>query len=130
MNKVIMLGRLTKDPVKRTSADGNKVVGTFNIAVDRKFKREGDPDADFFSCTCFGKLAEFMDKYLQKGSKIAIAGEIQNDNYTNQKGEKVYSTRIIVNEIDFAESKKDGKPAAEEQSEFFSPEDLDSLPFK
>ena len=128
MNKFMAIGRLVKDPVKRVSADGKTTIGAFDIAIDRKYKRQDDPDADFFSCTCFGKLAEFVDKHLSKGSKIAIVGEVQNNNYTNKNGEKVYGTKIVVNEIEFAESKKAEKPADDQG--FFTPEEMDNLPFK
>ena len=106
MNKVIMMGRLTRDPEVRYSQGANQTaVGRFSIAVDRRFKREGEPDADFFNCTAFGKQAEFVEKYLHKGTKIVVCGRIQNDNYTNKDGQMVYSVRLMVEEIEFAESK-------------------------
>ena len=106
MNKVIMMGRLTRDPETRygQGATGT-AVARFSIAVDRRFKREGEPEADFFNCTAFGKLAEFVEKYLKKGTKIVLEGSVQNDNYTNKDGQKVYGTRILVDNIEFAESK-------------------------
>ena len=103
-NKVVLCGRLTRDPEVRYG-DNQKAVGRFNIAVDRKFKREGDPTADFFNCTAFGKMAEFVEKYLKKGTKMLVFGHIQNDNYTNKDGQTVYSVQIIVDELEFAESK-------------------------
>ncbi len=106
MNKVIMMGRLTRDPEIRYSQGQNAMaVASFSIAVDRRFKREGEPEADFFNCTAFRKQAEFVEKYLRKGVKIVVTGSVQNDNYTNKEGQKVYSTRIIVDELEFAESK-------------------------
>ena len=106
MNKVIMMGRLTRDPEVRYSQGANQTaVGRFSIAVDRRFKREGEPEADFFNCTTFGKQAEFVEKYLHKGTKIVVCGRIQNDNYTNKDGQMVYSVRLMVDEIEFAESK-------------------------
>jgi len=106
MNKVIMIGRLTRDPEIRYGQGANGVmIGSFSIAVDRRFKREGDPDADFFDCTSFGKQAEFVEKYLKKGIKIVVEGRLQNDNYTNKDGQKVYRTRIVVESLEFAESK-------------------------
>ena len=106
MNKAIMMGRLTRDPEVRYSQGENPTaIARFSIAVDRKFKREGEPDADFFNCTCFGKQGEFCEKYLRKGTKVVIVGRIQNDNYTNKDGQQVYSVRIMVDEIEFAESK-------------------------
>ncbi len=106
MNKVILMGRLTRDPEVRCSQGANQTtVGRFSIAVDRRFKREGEPDADFFNCTAFGKQAEFVERYLHKGTKIVLSGRIQNDNYTNKDGQMVYSVRVMVDEIEFAESK-------------------------
>lgn len=106
MNKVIMMGRLTRDPETRYGQGATGVaVGNFSIAVDRRFKREGEPDADFFDCTVFGKQAEFVEKYLKKGTKVVLDGRLQNDNYTNKEGQKVYRNRIYVENIEFAESK-------------------------
>jgi single-strand DNA-binding protein len=106
MNKVILMGRLTRDPEVRYSQGASATaVARFSIAVDRRFKREGEPDADFFNCTCFGKQGEFVEKYLHKGTKVVLSGRIQNDNYTNKDGQQVYGTRIMVDEIEFAESK-------------------------
>lgn len=100
------MGRLTRDPEVRYSQGASQTaVARFSVAVDRRFKREGEPDADFFNCTAFGKQAEFVEKYLHKGVKIALSGRIQNDNYTNKDGQMVYSVRVIVDEIEFAESK-------------------------
>ncbi len=107
MNKVILMGRLTRDPEVRYSQGASQTaVARFSIAVDRRFgKREGDPTADFFNCTSFGKQAEFVERYLHKGTKIALTGRIQNDNYTNKEGQMVYSVQVIVEDIEFAESK-------------------------
>lgn len=106
MNKVILMGRLTRDPEVRYSQGQNQsAVARFSIAVDRRFKREGDPNADFFNCTAFGKQAEFVERYLTKGIKIVIVGRIQNNNYTNKDGQMVYGTAIMVDEMEFAESK-------------------------
>ncbi len=106
MNKVILMGRLTRDPEVRYSQGASQTaVARFPVAVDRRFKRDGEPDADFFNCTCFGKQAEFVERYLHKGTKIVLSGRVQNDNYTNKEGQMVYSVRIMVDEIEFAESK-------------------------
>ena len=106
MNKVILMGRLTRDPEVRYAQSGNQMaIARFSIAVDRRFKREGEPDADFFNCTAFGKQAEFVERYLHKGTKIVLVGRIQNDNYTNKDGQMVYSVRVMVDEIEFAESR-------------------------
>ena len=137
MNKWIGMGRLTKKPEIRYSQGPNPTaIASFIIVVDRKFKRDGEPDADFFNCTAFGKQAEFCEKYLDKGTKIVVVGRIQNDNYTNKDGQKVYSTKVMVDEIEFAESKKaDSESAPKEQKAdkdgFVSiPEGIDEeLPF-
>ncbi|MCR5144526.1 MAG: single-stranded DNA-binding protein [Lachnospiraceae bacterium] len=105
MNRVIMMGRLTADPDVRFGAGNNTQVTRFSIAVDRRFKREGDPDADFFNCVTFGKTAEFVEKYFRKGNRILIEGEVRNNNYTNKEGQKVYGTEINVNSVEFCESK-------------------------
>ena len=106
MNKIILMGRLTRDPEVRYSQGENSLaIARFSLAVDRRFKRQGEPDADFFNCTAFGKQAEFVEKYLKQGTKILLSGRVQNDNYTNKEGQKVYSVQIIAEEIEFAESK-------------------------
>ncbi|MBP5154399.1 MAG: single-stranded DNA-binding protein [Lachnospiraceae bacterium] len=106
MNKVILMGRLTRDPEVRYSGGENaNAIARFSLAVDRRFKRNGDADADFFNCTAFGKQGEFVEKYLKKGTKILLSGRIQNDNYTNRDGQKVTAVQIIAEEIEFAESK-------------------------
>ena len=103
MNKIILMGRLTRDPEMRSS--GNTTICRYSIAVDRRFKRDGEPDADFFNCTVFGKSAEFAEKYFRQGTKLLITGRIQSDNYTNKDGQKVYSWQVLVDEQEFAESK-------------------------
>ena len=105
MNRLIMMGRLVADPEVRYGAANGSAVATFRIAVDRRFKRDGDPDADFFRITAFGRQAEFAEKYLRKGTKILLEGEIRNNNYTGKDGNMVYSDQIIANSIEFAESK-------------------------
>ena len=106
MNKVILMGRLTRDPeVRYSQGASNTSIGRFSIAVDRRFKREGQPDADFFNCTAFGRQAEFIEKYLHKGTKVVVVGSVQNDNYTDNNGVQRYSVQIMVDEIEFAESK-------------------------
>lgn len=106
MNKVILMGRLTRDPeVRYSQGNSQTAVARYSVAVDRRFKREGEPDADFFNCTSFGKQAEFVERYLHKGTKVVLSGRIQNDNYTNREGQMVYSVRIIVEDVEFAESK-------------------------
>lgn len=102
MNRVILIGRLTKDPEIRTS--GNYTIASFSLAVDRKFKREGEAEADFFNCTAFNKTAEFVEKYCFKGMKMVVEGRIQNDNY-EKDGVKHYGVKIMVDSLEFAESK-------------------------
>lgn len=111
MNKVILMGRLTRDPdVRYSQTDSNMAIARFSLAVDRRFKKQGDTvTADFFNCTAFGKQGEFVEKYLKQGTKIVVIGRIQNDNYTNKDGQKVYSVQIMVEEIEFAESKAAGQ---------------------
>lgn len=104
MNKVILMGRLTREPEVSSSASGT-TFARFSIAVDRKFKKEGEPDADFFNCTSFGKQSEFVERYLKKGTKVVVTGRLQNNNYTNKDGQKIYDIRVMVEEIEFAESK-------------------------
>ena len=111
MNKAILMGRLTRDPeVRYSQSDSNMAIAKFSLAVDRRYKKQGDEvTADFFNCTAFGKQGEFVEKYLKKGTKIVVTGRIQNDNYTNKDGQKVYSVQIMVEEIEFAESKAAGQ---------------------
>ena len=104
MNVLVMMGRLTRDPEVRYGANGN-AVARFSLAVDRRFKREGQADADFFNCVSFGRQAEFVEKYLRKGIKVVIQGSLQNDNYTNREGQMVYRDQIVIDNIEFAESK-------------------------
>lgn len=106
MNTLILMGRLTRDPEVRYGANGGSAVARINIAVDRRFKKEGGPTADFFQLSAFGKLAEFAEKYLKKGVKIVATCELQNNNYTDKNGNQVYGFQIPVSSIEFAESKK------------------------
>lgn len=106
MNKVILIGRLTRDVETRYS--GETAISRYSLAVDRRFKREGEPDADFINCVAFGKQGEFAEKYLRKGMKNAVTGRIQTGSYTNKEGQKVYTTDIVVEEHEFCESKQGG----------------------
>ena len=106
MNKVILMGRLTRDPdVRWTQSSQPSAVARFTLAVDRRIKREGDPSADFIACVTFGKTAEFVEKYLKQGTKIAIEGRWQTGNYKNKDGITVYTNDCIVEQVEFAESK-------------------------
>ena len=109
MNKVILIGRLTRDPEVRysqsNSGDGQMAIARYTLAVNRRFKRDGDQEADFISCVAFGKSAEFAEKYLKQGTKMAVSGRIQTGSYTNKDGNKVYTTDVVIEEQEFAESK-------------------------
>ena len=105
MNTIIIMGRLTRDPEIRYSKD-SKAIARVSIAVDRRFKQEGQPEADFFNLVGFGKTADFIEKYFHKGMKALVAGELRNNNYTGKDGTKYYTDDIIISSIEFAESKK------------------------
>ena len=128
MNKVILIGRLTKDAEERNNS--TTTVTRFNVAVDRAYKKEGEPTADFISCVAFGKTAEFISKYFSKGSKIVIEGEWRTGSYTNKDGQKVYTNDCIVNRVEFAESKKAESttaPTAPNDDFMSIPGDIDEL---
>ena len=137
MNKVIEIGRLTKDPEIRYSQGANTTcVARYTLAVDRKFKQEGQPTADFINCIAFGKLGEFAEKYLKQGIKIAVTGRIQTGSYTNKDGNTVYTTDVVVEEQEFCESKSQSnsqpQPTPSNDNSWMSiPDNLDdsSLPF-
>ncbi len=107
MNKVILMGRLTRDPEVRYSQGENAMaIARYTLAVDRRFNRNGDDQtADFIGCVAFGRAGEFAEKYFRKGTKVAITGRIQTGSYTNKDGVRVYTTDIVVEEQEFAESK-------------------------
>lgn len=106
MNKVILMGHLTRDPEVRYSQGENATaIARFTLAVDRRIKRDNEASVDYINCVSFGRSAEFAEKYFHKGTKIVIAGRIQTGNYTNKDGQKVYTTDIVIEEQDFAESK-------------------------
>lgn len=104
MNSVQLTGRLTRDPEVRYT-DGGSTIARFTLAVNRRFKSESGPDADFISCVAFGKTAEFIEKYFSKGRKMDLNGRIQTGSYTNKDGQKVYTTDIVVENVEFGESK-------------------------
>ena len=106
MNKVILMGNLTRDPeIRYTQGENSLAIARFSLAVNRRIARQGETDVDFFNCTAFGKTAEFVERYFKQGSRMTLCGRIQNDNYTNKDGQKVYSVQIMTEEIEFAESK-------------------------
>ena len=115
MNKVILMGRLTRDPDIRytqpNSAQEQTCTARYSLAVNRRFNRDGEQKADFISCVAFGRQAEFAEKYLRKGTKIVLAGRIQTGSYTNRDGQKVYTTDVVVEEQEYAESKTAGQIA-------------------
>lgn len=131
MNKIILLGNVTRKPktTRKKNEEGKEVVVTkFDLAVNRKTKREGDVDADFFHCTSFGKQAEFVEKYFHSGSRVLVIGRVQNNNYTTKEGNKVYGFSIITEEVEFAQKKSAGK-TTEEADDFSSVTD-ENLPFE
>ena len=106
MNKVVLMGRLTRDPDVRYSQGENPMaIARYTLAVDRRFKRDGEQSADFINCLAFGRSAEFAEKYFKQGTKIAVSGRIQTGSYTNRDGVKVYTTEVVIEEQEFAESK-------------------------
>lgn len=106
MNKVILMGRLTRDPEVRYSQGEKPVaIARYTLAVARTFKRDGEPDVDFINCVAFGRSAEFAEKYFRQGIRIIVSGRIQTGSYTNRDGVKIYTTDIIIDEQEFAESK-------------------------
>ena len=119
MNKVILMGRLTKDPDARNKPDG-KLFAKYTLAVDRKFSKE-DQKADFIQCVCWEKKAQFADQYLRKGTKVVVCGRIQTGKYTNKDGQTVYTTDVVVEDQEFAESKQKG--AEEVKKDEFIPID-------
>ncbi len=111
MNKVILMGRLTRDPeVRYSQGENNMAIARYTLAVDRRFQKNSDQSADFISCVAFGRSAEFAEKYLKQGTKICITGRIQTGSYTNKDGVKVYTTDVVVEDQEFAESKNAAQP--------------------
>ncbi|WP_392888770.1 single-stranded DNA-binding protein [Eubacterium limosum] len=135
MNKVILVGRLTRDPELRTTGSG-KSVATFSLAVDRRYKAEGQPTADFFNIVAWGKQAETICQYLDKGRQIALTGRLQSRSYDAQDGTKKYVTEVILEEFDFIGSKNDSAPQNSQPQEdmdlgedFHLMADDDEVPF-
>ena len=113
MNKVILMGRLTRDPEVRYSAgESGTAIARYTLAVDRRFKRDGEATADFINCVSFGRTAEFAEKYFRQGLKIIVSGRIQTGSYTNRDGQKVYTTEVVVEEQEFAEGKNSSQQGA------------------
>ena len=122
MNKAILMGRLTRDPeVRYSQGDNQMAIARYTLAVDRRFNRNNDENtADFIPCVAFGKAGEFAERYFRKGTKIAVTGRIQTGSYTNKDGVKVYTTEVIVEEQEFAESKNSSARSEEHTSELQS----------
>lgn len=135
MNKVILMGRLTRDPDVRYSQGQNQIaIARFTLAVDRRRAAEGQQSADYISCVALGKNGEFAEKYLKKGTKIVVEGRIQTGSYTNREGQKVYTTEVMAESQEFAESKREGgsspQPEYDENGFMNIPDGIDEeLPF-
>ena len=121
MNKVILMGRLTREPeIRYSQGDNAMAIARYTLAVNSRFKRDGEQAADFINCVSFGKIAEFAEKYLHQGTKIVVAGRIQTGSYTNKDNQKVYTTDVVIEECEFAESKSSstgepqGRPTPEQ----------------
>lgn len=131
MNSVQLIGRFTRDPEVRYANNGT-AIAKWRMAVDRKFKRDGEPDADFISCVAFGKTAEFVEKFFHKGMRIGVVGRIQTGSYTNNDGNKVYTTDVVAENVEFCESKQQGQNGQQDSSNDFVnvPDGIDDdLPF-
>ena len=123
MNKVILMGRLTRDPeVRYTAGENALAIARYTLAVDRRFRRDGEATADFISCVVFGRGAEFAEKYFHQGIRIVVSGRIQTGSYTNREGQKVYTTEVVVEDQEFAESKASSQAhMASENANFGQP---------
>lgn len=133
MNRVILMGRLTRDVEVRIAGNGETKVANFSLAVDRRWKRDGEPNADFPNCIAFNKTAEFLEKYGKKGTKFVVEGRLQTGSYEKQDGTKVYTTDVVVDNVEFAESKtaSENVKVETETSDVmnFDDADIDELPF-
>ena len=135
MNSVQLVGRLTRDPeVRYTGGDSNMAVAHFTVAVNRQYKKDAEQTADFISCVAFGKVSEFIERYFQKGSSIGLNGRIQTGSYTNKDGQKVYTTDVLVERVEFVGSKNEtqtGNEQKKQNDDFMNiPDTIDEeLPF-
>ena len=140
MNKVILMGRLTRDPeVRYSSGEKSTAIARYTLAVERRYKKEGENNADFISCIAFGRQAEVAEKYFVRAMKLLIVGRIQTGSYTNREGVKIYTTDVVVEEQEFPESKaataslqhnkKDPDTETDENGYLKPPEDMD-IPFR
>ena len=138
MNKVILMGRLTRDAeIRYSQGENSMAIARFSLAVDRRFRKDGEQGADYINCVAFGKTAEFYEKFGRKGTKFVIEGRIQTGSYTNKDGQKVYTTDVVVENTEFGESKNNQQnndnppPAPRDNDSFMSiPDDIgEELPF-
>ena len=137
MNKVILMGRLTKNPeIKYAGKDNDMAVARYKLAVNRRYKREGEQESDFISCVTFGKSAEFAQKYLRKGIRIVVSGRISTGNYKDKDGKTIYTTDVLVEEHEFAQN-KESNPSSETEKEagndsdgFMNVPDDEEIPFQ
>lgn len=142
MNTVALVGRLTRDPEVRYSADNQLAIARFTVAVDRPFSRDEQQNADFIPCVTFGKSAEFVERYFTKGMRIGLTGRIQTGSYTNKDGNKVYTTEVVADRVEFVESKGSGsgsssgvgggsqsRQGSDQVPEGFTAIDDDDMPF-
>ena len=127
MNKVILMGRLTRDPEMRFTQGNNTAVCSFGLAVNRRFKQEGQPDADFINVVAWSKTAEFVGKYFTKGQQVAVIGRLNTRDYTDKDGKKVFVTEVVAEEVYFADSKKEQN--ATTSAGFMAVEGDSDLPF-
>ena len=119
MNKVILMGRLTRNPdIRYSQGEKATCVARYTLAVNRRFRREGDQDADFINCVAFGRQGEFAEKYLKQGTKIVISGRIQTGSYTNRDGVKVYTTDVVIDRFEFVGGKNEGQAPSNNQASF------------
>lgn len=129
MNKILLKGRLTRDPETRYTQTNNTLVASFTLAVNRKYVKEGEErTADFFNCSCFGKTAEFVSKYFFKGQEMLLEGRLQNRSWEDDQGVKHYATDVIAEQIEFCGSKKENMDSANSNN-FITTDDDDDLPF-
>lgn len=126
MNKVCLIGRMTRDPEARAT-QSNTAVCSFSLAVNRRFKQEGQPDADFINVVAWAKTAEFVGKYFAKGQQVAVIGRIQTRNYDDKEGKKVFVTEVVAEEVYFADSKKE--PNVTTSAGFMAVDNPEGLPF-
>lgn len=133
MNRAIIVGRMTRDPeVRYTQGDNLMAIARFTVAVDRRIKKDGEQTADFISCVAFGKTAEFIERFFNKGRRIGLVGHIQTGSYDNKDGQKVYTTDVIVDECEFVDSAPQNNATEQKQEDFSNlsnSSDLEELPF-